>query len=106
MQHCSVFALPSSYEALGCVYLEAMACGKPVVGCRGQGIEEIVQSGTNGFLVEQCDVRGLTEVLSRLLRDPDLRQQIAAQAHRTVHQHLTLQQQAENLSRIYAESAR
>ena len=106
MQHCSVFALPSSYEALGCVYLEAMACGKPVVGCRGQGIEEIVQSGTNGFLVEQCDVRGLTEVLSRLLRCPDLRQQIAAQAHRTVHQHLIVQQQAENLSRIYAESAR
>jgi teichuronic acid biosynthesis glycosyltransferase TuaC len=106
MQHCSVFALPSSYEALGCVYLEAMACGKPVVGCRGQGIEEIVQSDTNGFLVDQCDVRGLTDVLSRLLRGPDLRRQIAAQAHRTVHQCLTIRQQAENLSRIYTESAR
>lgn len=106
MQRCSVFALPSSYEALGCVYLEAMACGTPVVGCRGQGIEEIVQDGTNGFLVGPCDVRGLTEVLSRLLRRPDLRQQIAAQAHRTVHQHLTIRHQAENLSRIYTECAR
>ena len=105
MQGCSVFVLPSSYEALGCAYLEAMACGTPVVGCRGQGIEEIVQSGTNGFLVEQCDVRGLTEVLSRLLRGPDLRQQIAVQAHRTVHQHLTIRKQAENLSRIYTECA-
>jgi len=92
-------------EPFGLVMVEAMACGTPVVGCRGQGIEEIVQSGTNGFLVEQCDVRGLTEVLSRLLRRPDLRQQIAVQAHRTVHQHLTIRKQAENLSRIYTECA-
>src|SRR5579871_3993219 len=39
MQRCTLFALPSRYEGLGCVYLEAMSAGKQVIGCRGQGIE-------------------------------------------------------------------
>lgn len=51
MQGCTVFALPSRYEGLGCVYLEAMSSGKPVIGCRGQGIAEIIRHGSNGFLV-------------------------------------------------------
>ena len=51
MRACSVFVLPSRYEGLGCVYLEAMACGKPVMACRGQGIEEIIEHGKNGWLI-------------------------------------------------------
>src|SRR5262249_29171538 len=37
---CTLFALPSFYEGLGCVYLEAMASERVAIGCRGQGIEE------------------------------------------------------------------
>ena len=51
MRACSVFVLPSKYEGLGCAYLEAMACGKPVIACRGQGIDEIIEHGRNGWLV-------------------------------------------------------
>jgi glycosyltransferase involved in cell wall biosynthesis len=41
MQNCAVFALPSSYEALGCVYLEAMSCAKPAIGCREQALRKL-----------------------------------------------------------------
>ena len=58
-----IFALPSRYEGLGCVYLEAMSVGKPVIGCRGQGIADIIQHGTNGFLVGPDNDRELALAL-------------------------------------------
>ena len=48
MRECALFALPSWYEGLGCVYLEAMSAERPAIACRGQGIEEIIRHGENG----------------------------------------------------------
>jgi glycosyltransferase involved in cell wall biosynthesis len=60
MQTCTIFALPSRHEGLSNVYLEAMSTGKPVIGCRGQGIAEIIQHGSNGFLVGPDNEKELT----------------------------------------------
>jgi glycosyltransferase involved in cell wall biosynthesis len=106
MRRCTVFALPSSYEALGCVYLEAMECAKPVVACFGQGIEEIIRDGHNGLLIKPGNQQGLVEALSKLLGDSAFRRSLAANGHRTVHQNFTIAHQAENLARVYAESIR
>jgi len=103
MQRCSVFALPSRYEGLGCVYVEAMSTGKPVVGCRGQGIAEIIQQGSNGFLVGPDNEKELTLVLSMLLRDEQKRGNLGRAARETVLDGLTLAHQAERLARIYRE---
>ena len=103
LRHCTVFALPSHYEGLGCVYLEAMATGKPVIACRGQGIAEVIQNGHNGWLADASDVRGLAQVLSILLKDPGLRERMGSAARRTILQGYTLAHQAEQLVRIYRE---
>ena len=105
MRACSVFALPSRYEGLGCVYLEAMACGKPVVACRGQGIEEIVEHGNNGLLISPDNVAELTEILQRLLQSQLLRTRLGAAAQRTIVQRCTLEHQAAELANIYRECA-
>lgn len=105
MRRCTVFALPSRYEGLGCVYLEAMSTGKPVIGCRGQGIAEIVQHGSNGFLVGPDNERELALALAMLLRDDSRRRNLGTAARDTVLDRLTLEQQAESLARIYRESA-
>ncbi len=105
MRRCMLFALPSRYEGLGCVYLEAMATGKPVIGCRGQGIAEIIQHGTNGFLVGPENERELALALAMLLRDESRRRSLGRAARDTVLERLTLAQQAETLARIYGESA-
>jgi glycosyltransferase involved in cell wall biosynthesis len=103
MRRCTVFALPSRYEGLGCVYLEAMSAGKPVIGCREQGIAEIVQHGSNGFLVGPDNERELTLALAMLLRDQARRRNLGVAARDTILERLTLAQQAESLTRIYRE---
>ena len=103
---CTVFALPSSYEGLGCVYLEAMASGKVAMGCFGQGIEEVIRHEENGWLVRPGDREGLSEGLRVLLRDESRRRQIGAAARQTILQSFTLADQASRLLTVYQESIR
>jgi glycosyltransferase involved in cell wall biosynthesis len=103
MQGCSVFVLPSTYEGLGCVYLEAMAAAKPAIGCTGQGIAEIIESEKNGWLVQPDDAEGLANALHQLLGDSALRDSVGLAARQAVLESLTLQGQAERLTQIYQE---
>ena len=104
MRACSVFVLPSRYEGLGCVYLEAMACGKPVIACRGQGIEEIVKHEKNGWLIPVDGLDELAQGISTLLRSPDLCSRLGASARQTILNGLTLSDQARRLAQIYGDA--
>ncbi|HZP17583.1 MAG TPA: glycosyltransferase, partial [Terriglobales bacterium] len=106
MANCAAFVLPSSYEGLGCVYLEAMACGKPVIGCHGQGIAEIIRDGKNGLLVTPGDELELADALRTLLRDPHLRRTLGTAARQTVLDGYTLEHQARELVDLYRECVR
>ncbi len=82
-QHADVFALPSlnigeQFEGFGLVFLEASACGLPVVGAAGSGVGEAVRDGETGLLVPQNDADALAEALVRLLTNADLRAQMGA----------------------------
>ena len=103
MKCCSIFALPSSYEGFGCVYVEAMACGKPVIGCEGQGIAQIIQHGENGLLVAPEDEPQLSSALLMLLQSSDLRARLGSAARNTVLQRHTLAHQAGELTQLYRE---
>jgi teichuronic acid biosynthesis glycosyltransferase TuaC len=105
LKRCTLFVLPSRYEGLGCVYLEAMAAGKPAIACRGQGIAEVIRDGWNGVLVDPGNDEGLAEAIADLLHDESRRQQMGEAARSTILQGFTLAQQAQNLARIYQECA-
>jgi glycosyltransferase involved in cell wall biosynthesis len=105
MRSCTVFALPSRYEGLGCVYLEAMACGKPVIACSGQGIDEIIDHTRNGWLIPVDGLEELVQGLQALLGSVELRVLIGQAARQTILDRLTLRRQAENLVKIYEEAA-
>ena len=105
MRRCAIFALPSRYEGLGCVYLEAMSSEKPVIACRGQAIDEIIRHGNNGWLIGPNDLQELIQALSTLLQNVQLRRQMGEAARRTVLQSLTSAHQAAQLALLYQECA-
>lgn len=60
-----LFVLPSYWEAFGCVYTEAYACGVPFVGVKGQGISEIIpEEDQNKWLIEKGDDTHLEEIIA------------------------------------------
>lgn len=76
-RECTVFVLTpvnqgSFFEGFGLVYLEANACGKPVVASRGCGAEEPVIHKYNGLLVPQSDVEATVEAIEYLLQNPQI----------------------------------
>lgn len=57
------------FEGFGLVFLEASAAGLPVIGTKGNGIEDAVRDGYNGILAEQNDVEGTAKAIADLLSD-------------------------------------
>ena len=103
VRRCAVFALPSWYEGLGCVYLEAMSSAKPAIGCAGQGIDEIIENGKNGILVSPGSLEELSSALRALLLNPDFRIRMGTAARATILHRHTLDHQAVQLSQLYRE---
>jgi glycosyltransferase involved in cell wall biosynthesis len=72
------FVLASRAEGLPLVVAEAMACGKPVVATRIDGIPEIVADGESGLLVPPDDPVALADALIAVTSDADLRHRMGA----------------------------
>lgn len=66
MRNCDVFALPSEHETFGVVYIEALACGKPVIGADNGGAEDIIRE-ENGIIAKKKNVKDLAKAM-RLIK--------------------------------------
>lgn len=65
MKACDVFALASEHETFGVVYIEALACGKPVIGADNGGAEDIIRED-NGIIAKKKDVEDLAKALIKI----------------------------------------
>jgi phosphatidylinositol alpha-1,6-mannosyltransferase len=84
--HSEIFALPSTGEGFGIVFIEAMAFGLPVVGVAAGGLTDIIRDGANGFLVPAKDPGALADSLARLLSDPSLWSEMGRNGAETINQ--------------------
>ena len=97
-----VFSLPSSPEAFGVAYVEAMAHGKPIVGCTGEGPELFCRDGEHGFLVPPRDPAAVAAVWRRLA-DVEVRLRLGASARARAFSEFTWQRSAASLEAVLSE---
>jgi teichuronic acid biosynthesis glycosyltransferase TuaC len=102
MRRADLYVMPSWDEAFGLVYGEALAQETPVVGCRGEGLEDFVQNGVGGWLVTARDAEALAEVIARVVENPATAR-AAGHAGREAVAGLTWRRNAERQLAIYEE---
>jgi len=81
LDEATVLVLPSRFEGLGRVVIEAFARGRGVVATRAGGILDLVEDGREGLLVDVDDVPGLAEALVRVLSVRALAERLGTAAH-------------------------
>ncbi len=101
-----IFAYPGIGEALGMVYLEAQACGLPVVAFDNGGIAEVVDRRRTGFLTPVREPAPYVRALRRLIQQPALRREMGNSAVRHVRRHHDLNRNYSGLSEMLRRVAR
>jgi glycosyltransferase involved in cell wall biosynthesis len=106
MRSCQVLVLPSLSEGLGRVLIEAMACGKPVIGTNTGGIPSLIHDGGNGFLIPPNDPEALAGKLIYLLSSEDEAVRMGARGREFVAQTFSTEKYVGGYARVLDESAR
>lgn len=84
MGEADIFLLPSLNEAFGIVYLESLWQKTPIIGSRGQGVEDILAKGEAGLLVNPHNTKEIKEAIKLLVKDSAKREQMGEIGHKIV----------------------
>lgn len=90
-----IVVLTSTYESLGLALMEAMACGKPVIGPDIPAIAEYIDHGRNGILIEPGNPESIAEGIDELLSSPEKAERIAEEGMNTIRQYYSLEKTVE-----------
>jgi glycosyltransferase involved in cell wall biosynthesis len=100
---CSVFVLPSEFEAFGIVLIEAMAAKKPCVATRVGGIPYVLKDAETGILVDYADKHQLAEAICDFLGDEKKRTTFGRAGRRRVEENFTVGNVVDRLENVYRE---
>jgi glycosyltransferase involved in cell wall biosynthesis len=99
-----IMVLPSTDEAFGIAYIEAMACGSPVIGCEGEGPSDFIKDGETGYLVPPDDPTTIADILQELSEDQNKLDQMGDAARKYVLENLTWEENARRNKEIYEQA--
>lgn len=95
-----LFVLPSNYEGMPYVVLEAAHAGLPIIATRVSGVSSVVRDGENGFIVNPGDIDSMAAALDTLLSDSELRRKFS-QASLLRVQEWTVERMVNDTIRLY-----
>ncbi len=96
-----VVVLPSKWEGLGLVLVEAAQHGRAVVATRVGGIPEVVEDGTTGLLVPPGDPSAFGDAVARLLSDDALRRKMGEAARESAARRFSVERYAKDVEDLY-----
>lgn len=100
-QVADIVVLPSLLEATSLSGLEAMSCGKPLIGSNVGGIPEIVDEGITGILVPKCNSNKLAEAICYLLKNDEVREKMGKAARIKTEQEFSWKVIADKTENVY-----
>jgi len=74
--------MPSTQEAFGLAFLEAMACWNACIGAKIDSVKELIEENETGFLINAMDKEDLENKLFLLLSKKELREKMAEKARK------------------------
>lgn len=98
-----LFVLPTLWDALPTVVMEAMAAGLPIVASRVGGLPDMVQDGIEGVLVSPNNEEELVSAISSILGDDGLHQDMATAARQRAESEFSLAGQVAKLATLYQD---
>ena len=90
------------FEGFGIVYLEAGACGKPVIGSKSGGVPDAVIDGTTGILVPENNPKATSYAILKLLKDKPLAKKLGENGKERAKE-LNWENYVEKLLNIYSD---
>ncbi|MDY0079363.1 MAG: glycosyltransferase family 4 protein [Ignavibacteriaceae bacterium] len=96
-----IFVLPSLWEGLPIVLLEAMAAKKPIIATRVNGTVEIIQNEKNGLLVAPENTEELADGIERLIKNTKLRDSVAEEALKNVTKEFSIKKCVSQTENVY-----
>ncbi|MFQ6102748.1 MAG: glycosyltransferase [Candidatus Glassbacteria bacterium] len=100
------FVLPSFWEGIPVVLIEAMASGVPVVATRITGIPELISDGQNGILVRAGESEALASALLTLYENPSLRERFSLSSRKKVEEEYSVTKRTEKLYALFTTCGR
>lgn len=98
---CEVLVIPSRFEGMPNVALEALSSGRPVLGSRVGGIEELIEPGVNGWLVPSEDSEALAGKISEISRQRGQLRIKGGTGRRIIEQRFSLDASASQYMNLY-----
>jgi glycosyltransferase involved in cell wall biosynthesis len=98
-----IFIQSSLWEAMSMVILEAMAAEKPIIASDVGDNKYMIRNGHSGLLTNPKDVETMTDALDKLIKNKNLRQEMAKNALNKYHQIGTVQIMIHHHEKLYSE---